>query len=122
MSVPRIYSNNSNLSPSIGKYAIDKAVAGGTPKESLRWRVGPVQLRSIARLLFNVADAGASRYEAEHGPHDSGLFAGVPYVLDAEIADGEIHLERVTKTELVSIVDTLAIPSEDYWNRAEHTA
>lgn len=97
------------VTPAIGQAIVDQAVMDGRDKRMLRWRVGKYALHAIQGCLWQVSDFQTLRYEAEKGLPDHGMFAGVPFAFDSEVADEAMVLDVVLTTEIVTIIRRCAI-------------
>ncbi len=104
---------NMSVTPVMGQIIVDQAVMDGRDKRALRWRVGKYALHAIQSCLWQVSDFQTLRYETEKGLPDHGMFAGVPFAFDSEVADEAMVLDVVLTTEPVTIVRHCAITRYD---------
>lgn len=105
------FDNTSNLfTPDRAERMIDKALAAGYQFSALRWRVSQMQRRCMRKCLLTYSDLATLRQESEHGhSRDTGLFAGIPYVVDSGVPDDEVVIEVVTGVERIGRVDNVGV-------------
>lgn len=97
------------ISVDMAERAIDEAVADGHPRINLRWCMAPMQRRMLRRYLRMVAPLDVLRSEIDNGAGiESGMFAGIPYVVDARLPQSEIRLDIIAIEGCAAVIIGLA--------------
>lgn len=100
-----ISAGNSMFDVSRAEQLIDKLVAAGHVRTELRWRMSPMQRRSLRRMLRAFAPLEELHRSTVSGDREeSGFFAGLFFVVDPAMRDDAVALEVVRETERVGMI------------------
>lgn len=81
----------------IAMSTVDKALTEGCELRLLRWRVSPAQGCSMIRYaLMTATNPSPPYYYVETGAmYESGMFCGIPFVVDRKVPPDTVLLERL---------------------------